>query len=230
MEGIEQYLQGNPIIAIAAVFAGGLLSASSPCVLAIMPMVIGYVGGHSQGDRRKALVYSLLFALGLSLTFTILGAMAALLGRLMGDVGKFWYWIVAAIAVAAIAIFMGLSLMGVFEIRLPFASRMQTKKRGALGAFLLGLLFGVVSSPCATPVLVLILTFVATQGQVVYGTVLLFVYAVGHCALIILAGVVTGFVESFVESKGVANFSLWAKRVSGGLVTIGGLYLLYANV
>ncbi|HDH58140.1 MAG TPA: cytochrome c biogenesis protein CcdA [Bacteroidetes bacterium] len=225
MEGIEQYLQGNPIIAIAAVFAGGLLSASSPCVLAIMPMVIGYVGGHSQGDRRKALVYSLLFALGLSLTFTILGAMAALLGRLMGDVGKFWYWIVAAIA-----IFMGLSLMGVFEIRLPIASKMQTKKRGALGAFLLGLLFGVVSSPCATPVLVLILTFVATQGQVIYGTVLLFVYAVGHCALIILAGVITGFVESFVASKGVANFSLWAKRVSGVLVALAGVYILYLNV
>jgi len=225
MEGIEQYIQGNPIIAVVAVFVGGLLSASSPCVLAIMPMVIGYVGGHSQGDRRKALIYSLLFALGLSLTFTILGAMAALLGRLMGDVGKFWYWIVAAIA-----IFMGLSLMGVFEIRIPFASKMQIKKRGALGAFLLGLLFGVVSSPCATPVLVLILTFVATQGQVIYGTVLLFVYAIGHCALIILAGVVTGFVESFIESKGALNFSLWAKRISGVLITFAGVYILYINI
>ena len=61
-------------MAVLAVFAGGLLSASSPCVLAIMPMVIGYVGGHSQGDRRKALVYALLFALGLAITFTLLGA------------------------------------------------------------------------------------------------------------------------------------------------------------
>ncbi|TKJ42153.1 thiol:disulfide interchange protein [candidate division LCP-89 bacterium B3_LCP] len=225
MEGIEHYVRGNPLAAVVAVFVGGLLSASSPCVLAIMPMVIGYVGGHSQGDRKKALIYSLLFALGLAITFTILGAMAALFGQLMGDVGKLWYWIVAAIAV-----FVGLSLMGVFEIRIPFASKMQTKRRGAQGAFLLGLLFGVVSSPCATPVLVLILTFVATQGQVVYGTLLLFVYAIGHCALIILAGVVTGFVESFVEAKGVANFSIWAKRVSGALVTLAGLYILYLNV
>ena len=225
MEAIAEYVQGNPLIAVAAVFLGGLMSASSPCVLAIMPIVIGYVGGQSSGDRKKALTYSLLFALGLAITFTILGAAAALLGRLLGDVGRIWYWIVAAIA-----ILMGISLMGVFEIRIPFASKMQTKKRGALGAFLLGLLFGVVSSPCATPVLVVILTFVAAQGQLVYGTLLLFVYAVGHCALIVLAGVVTGFVESFVQARGVVNVSAWAKRVYGGLITLAGLYILYINI
>lgn len=212
-------------MAIAAVFVGGLLSASSPCVLAIMPMVIGYVGGHSQGDRKTAITYSLLFALGLSLTFTILGAIAALFGRLMGDVGQIWYWVIAGLAIA-----MGLSLLGVYEIRIPFAAKMQTKKRGAVGAFLMGLFFGVVSSPCATPVLVVILTFVAAQGQVLYGTFLLFIYAIGHCALIILAGVTTGLVESFVEAKGVVNFSVWAKKVSGGLIVFAGIYILYSNV
>lgn len=225
MGQIAQYVQGNPLAAVIAVFLGGLLSASSPCVLAIMPMVIGYVGGHSGGDRRKALSYSLLFALGLAITFTILGALAALLGRLIGDVGNIWYW-----AVAGVAILMGLSLMGVFEIRFPFASRMQTKRRGALGAFLLGLLFGIVSSPCATPVLVVILTFVAAQGQLIYGTILLFVYAVGHCALIVLAGVTTGFVESLIQNRGIQNFSLWSKRISGGLITLAGLYVLYTNL
>ncbi len=225
MDNIAQVVQGHPLIAVMAVFMAGLLSAASPCVLAIMPMVIGYVGGHSQGDRRKAVIYSLLFALGLSITFTILGAVAALLGRMMGDVGKMWYW-----SIAALAIVMGLAMIGVFEIRIPFAAKMQTKKRGGLGAFLLGLLFGVVSSPCATPILVLILTFVATQGKVVYGTLLLFIYAIGHCALIILAGVITGFVESLVQAKGVVNFSLWAKRISGVLITLAGLYILYLNV
>jgi len=225
LEAVAQYIQGNPFIAIAAVFVGGLLSASSPCVLAIMPMVIGYVGGHSEGDRRKAIMYSLLFALGLSLTFTILGAIAGLFGRLMGEVGRIWYWVIAGLAIA-----MGLSLMGVYEIRIPFVSKMQTKKKGAWGAFLMGLFFGIVSSPCATPVLVIILTYVASQGKVVYGTMLLFVYAIGHCALIILAGVLTGFVEYFVQSKGTANFSTWAKKVSGGLITLAGLYILYLNL
>lgn len=225
MEALGQYLQGNPLVAVLAVFAGGLLSAASPCVLALMPMVIGYVGGHSQGDRRKAMTYSLLFALGLSLTFTALGAIAGLFGRLMGDIGGYWYWIVAGVA-----ILMGLALMGVFEVRVPFANKMQTRRKGAVGAFLLGLLFGAVSSPCATPVLVIILTFVATQGQVMYGVGLLLVYSIGHCALIILAGVVTGFVEAFVQARGVQNFSTWSKRLSGGLVVAGGLYILYISL
>lgn len=225
MENIVQYIQGNPLIAFAAVFAGGLLSAASPCVLAIMPMVIGYVGGHSKGDKKKAVVYSLLFALGLALTFTILGAIAGIFGRLMGVTGSLWYWIVGGLAVA-----MGLSLIGLYEIRIPFAHKMKTDKKGAIGAFLLGLLFGVVSSPCATPVLVVILTFVAAQGQVVYGVLLLFVYAIGHCALIVIAGITTGFVESFVESKGVVDFSAWAKKISGGLIVLAGLYILFLNL
>ena len=225
MDSLIQVVQGNPLIAAAAVFIGGLMSAASPCVLAIMPVVIGYIGGHSEGDKKRALYYSLLFTLGLSLTFTILGAIAALFGSLMGDVGKVWYWVVAGLAIV-----MGLAMMGVFDVRIPFASKLQTKKRGAWGAFLLGLVFGVVSSPCATPVLVLILTFVATQGKLAYGTLLLFIYALGHCALIVLAGVITGFVEAFVQSKGIVNFSLWAKRVSGGLVALTGLYILYLNV
>jgi cytochrome c-type biogenesis protein len=224
IENIAQVLQQNPSIAVFAVFVGGLLSASSPCVLAIIPAVIGFVGGYSQGNRRAAITYALLFAVGLALTFTVLGALAALMGQMMGDVGRIWYWIVAAVAVL-----MGLSLMGVFEFSIPFASKLQTKRRGALGAFLLGLLFGVVSSPCATPVLVAILAFVATQGQILYGVILLFVYAVGHCALIVLAGVATGFVEKAVQSKGVANFSAWSKRISGALITLAGLYILYCN-
>lgn len=225
MESMAQYIQGHPVIAVAAVFVGGLLSASSPCVLAIMPMVIGYVGGHSRGDRKTALNYSLLFALGLSLTFTILGAIAAIFGRLMGNVGSLWYFIIAALAIA-----MGLSLIGLFEIRIPFAGKLQTKKRGAIGAFLMGLFFGIVSSPCATPVLVVILTFVAAQGQVVYGIVLLFIYAIGHCALIILAGAVTGFVENLMMSKGIVNFSTWSKKISGGLIIIAGFIIIYLNL
>lgn len=225
IEALAQTLQQHPSFAILGVFVGGLLTASSPCVLAIIPMVIGYVSGHAQGDRKTATIYALVFALGLVITFTILGAMAALLGRMMGDVGRIWYWIVAGVAVL-----MGLSLMGVFEVRVPFASKIQPKQRGVLGAFLLGLLFGAVSSPCATPVLVAILAFVATQGQVVYGIVLLFVYAIGHCALIVLAGIATGFVQKAIESRGVASFSAWTKRVSGVLITLAGLYILYANI
>jgi cytochrome c biogenesis protein CcdA len=93
----------------------------------------------------------------------------------------------------------------------------------------MGILFGFASTPCATPVLVVILAFVATKGQIVYGTLLLFVYAIAHCTLIVLAGAVTGFVESFAASRGTANFSLWWKRISGALIIFAGIYIAYLN-
>lgn len=92
---------------------------------------------------------------------------------------------------------------------------------------LLGLFFGVVSSPCATPVLVVLLTFVATKGQVLYGVALLFTYAVGHCLLMLAAGTFTGFIESFVKARGIINFSLWTKRISGSVVALVGAWFIW---
>ncbi|HBZ01944.1 MAG TPA: thiol:disulfide interchange protein [candidate division Zixibacteria bacterium] len=224
MESLAVFIQNNPAFALVAVFAGGLISAASPCVLAVIPLVIGYVGGYSQGDKKKALKYSLIFALGLAIAFTLLGAAAGFIGSFLGLTGKYFFW-----AIAVIAIIMGLSLIGFFEIRFPFKNKLQVKTGGLLGAFLMGLLFGIASSPCATPVLVVILAYVATKGQILYGTLLLFTYAIAHCALIILAGAVTGFVESFAKSKGIANFSIWAKKVSGALIIFAGGYILYLN-
>jgi cytochrome c biogenesis protein CcdA len=225
MDSIAAFIQSHPSWAVLAVFVGGLVSAASPCVLAVIPLVIGYVGGYSEGDRKKAIRYSLVFALGLAVTFTLLGAAAGFIGSLLGTLGSVFYWIIGLIAIA-----MGLSLLGLFEIKSPFRSRFQIKTGGLLGAFLMGLFFGVVSSPCATPVLVVILAYVATKGQIAYGTLLLFFYAVGHCALIILAGVLTGFVESFAKSKGAVNMSLWLKRLSGVLIIGVGIYVVYINI
>lgn len=225
LSNVSEVINNSPRLAYLLVFLGGLLSASSPCVLAIIPLVIGFVGGYSEGNKKKAITYAVVFALGLSITFTILGAIASLLGRLFGDVGKFWYYVAAAVA-----IIMGLYLAGVLRFKLPQPVTLKTKHKGVIGAFLLGLLFGAVSSPCATPVLAVILAFVATKARIIYGTSLLFVYAIGHCALIVLAGVFTGFVESYAKSKGVSNFSSLTKKISGGLIFLAGLYILFTNV
>ena len=222
---LSQSLTENPFLAYLGVFVGGIVSSSSPCVLATIPLVIGYVGGYSEGDRRKAFLYSLTFVFGLSITFTVLGAIASLVGGLFGVISRTWYFIVGGIAVA-----IGLNLIGLFEWNLPIPIHLQPKKRGILGAFLLGLFFGIISSPCATPVLVLILTFVATKGEVVYGTSLLFIYALGHCALIFLAGTATGFVENFVKSKGISNVTAWGKRIGGSIVVFAGIYLIYLGI
>jgi cytochrome c-type biogenesis protein len=225
VESLAVFAQNNPSFAIAAVFIGGLISAASPCVLAVIPLVIGYVGGYSQGNKKKALSYALIFALGLSVSFTLMGAAAGFIGSFLGLTGKYFFW-----AIAVLAIIMGSSLLGLFEIRTPFLMNLKPKTGGLVGAFLMGLLFGFASSPCATPVLVVILAYVATRGQVLYGTLLLFVYAVAHCALIVLAGVVTGFVESFAKSRGATNFSTWSKRVSGALIILAGGYIFYLNI
>jgi len=222
---LSQSFTDNPFLAYIGVFLGGILSSSSPCVLATIPLVIGYVGGYSEGDRRKAVFYSLTFILGLSLTFTALGAIASIVGGLFGIISRTWYFIVGGIAAV-----IGLHLTGLFDWNFPVLVHLQPKKRGILGALLLGLFFGIVSSPCATPVLALILTFVATKGEVVYGTSLLFIYALGHCALIFLAGTATGFVENFVKSKGISNMTAWGKRIGGAIVTLVGIYMVYLGL
>lgn len=222
---LSQSLSGNPLLAYLGVFVGGILSSSSPCVLATVPLVIGYVGGYSGGDRRKAMLFSLTFILGLSITFTILGAIASFIGGLFGVTGRTWYFVVGGIAIA-----IGLQLIGLYEWNLPVPGHLQPKQRGLLGAFVLGLIFGIVSSPCATPVLVLILTFAASKGEILYGTSLLFVYAIAHCALIFLAGTAAGFAESFIKSKGISNIASYGKKIGGSIVVAVGVYMVYLGI
>lgn len=221
LDNIEQIITLYPLLAFGAVFMAGVLSSASPCVLASIPLVVGFVGGYSDGDRGRAFRYSLVFITGLSLTFTAFGAAAGLLGTMFGTLGGKWYLIAGIVALV-----MGGQLMGLYEIRLPVRREYTPKQGGVVGAFLLGLFFGVVSSPCATPVLVVLLTLVAGKGQVLYGIALLFCYAIGHCLLMLFAGTFTGFVEGFVKARGVVNFSLWAKRASGLIVAaVGGWYV-----
>lgn len=224
LDNIQTIIQNNHSLAFLSVFVGGLISAASPCVLAAIPLIIGYVGGYSGGNKKKAAIYSFVFILGLSITFTLLGAAASVMGGFLGFMGRWLY-----VGLAVIAVAMGLQLMGIISIPLPFQKTRQVKSRGLWGAFLLGLLTGSVSSPCATPVLAVILAYVSTQGDVLYGGSLLFAYAVGHCALIFIAGLSVGLTESIVSSKGVKNFSLYSKRFSGALLTLAGLYIGIVN-
>jgi cytochrome c-type biogenesis protein len=147
------------------------------------------------------------------------------MGLFLGFMGKWLY-----IMLAVIAISMGIQLMGIISIPLPFQKTRAVKTKGLLGALLLGMLTGTVSSPCATPVLAVILAYVSTQGNVVYGGSLLFVYALGHCALIFVAGLSVGLTESIVSSRGAKNFSLYAKKLSGALLVVVGIYFGIINI
>ena len=221
-ENIPDLLAVYPLIAFGLVFVAGVISSASPCALATVPLVVGYVGGHAGGDRRRALLYSMAFVLGLATTFTALGAAAALLGQLMGSLGGPWF-----VALGLLAAAMGFNLLGWLPLRLPAMPHWQPKVAGPLGALLLGALFGLVSSPCATPVLVALLGLVAAQGEVAYGISLLFVYALGHCVLMLAAGTFAGLVSAWARSRGMVAFSLWLKRVLGLLLVAAGGYLVW---
>jgi len=225
LHNIPTIIQNQHGIAFVAVFIGGLVSAASPCVLAAIPLIIGYVGGYSEGNKKKAALFSLVFVFGLAITFTLLGIGASIIGQFLSFIGRWLY-----IGFSAIAILMGLQLMGVISIPLPFQRTREIKTKGLMGAFLLGLMTGMVSSPCATPVLAVILAYVSTQGDMLYGSSLLFIYAIGHCALIFIAGLSVGLTESIIGSKGIRNFSLYSRRFSGALLMLVGIYIGVTNI
>ena len=221
LETLGNIVQNHGWVAFPACFLAGVISSASPCVLAMIPLVIGFVSGYSEGSPKKAIQYSLVFTLGLTITFTILGVIAGALGRLFGDVGGFWKYVLPPVA-----IILGLFLLGVFKFNVGISQRFMPKRKALLGAFLMGLFFGIVASPCATPVLAVILTFAATQKRIAYSGGLLLAYALGHWILVLGAGISAGFAQRILESKGIANFSNYSKKV-GGLFLIGaGVYLL----
>jgi cytochrome c biogenesis protein CcdA len=217
LTGAGDYVHSNPWLAVAAVFAGGALTASNPCVLAMIPLMMSFVAGRREPGRGvlDSLLYTLTFVLGLSITFTALGMFAALAGKIYGETSVVWNWIVAAVCAV-----MGLHLMGVLNFTFPAPVQVQPKTRGFVGALVLGLLFGVVSAPCAAPILVVLLTYLAGSGSsVLYGGLLLLVYALGHSVLIIIAGTSVGVAQKIIKSKN-ATRALVALRAAAGVVII----------
>jgi cytochrome c biogenesis protein CcdA len=227
MEGlfgdIAALLQHSPWPAVVAVFFGGVTTALNPCVLAMVPLLMSVVAGDRETTTMKrSLIFSLFFVLGLALTFTALGLVSALMGRMFGDVGKFWKF-----AVAGVCLLMGLHLLGAIKWNLPVPAGIRVKKQGNIGAFLLGLLFGVVSTPCAVPILAVLLAFVAEKGNVLYGGFLLFVYALGHSALVLVAGTSVGAAKGLLGSKGLRKAHSVVQKVAGVLIIGIGLYFLF---
>ena len=227
MEGlinsIGDIIQNQGWLAFPASFLAGVVSSASPCVLAMIPLVIGYVGGYAEGSQKKAVQYSLVFTLGLTITFTILGIIAGFMGRLFGDVGSFWKYVLPVVA-----ILLGLFLLGVFRFNVNISQRFLPRHKALWGALLMGLLFGIISSPCATPLLAVILTVAATKKDVAYSGGLLLAYAMGHWVLVLGAGISVGFAQRVLASKRISNFAAYSKKVAGIILIGVGIYLFIA--
>ncbi len=220
LQSLSEAVQSHWWVAFPACFLAGVISSASPCVLAMIPLVMGYVSGYSEGSQKKAIQYSLAFTLGLTITFTILGVIAGALGRLFGDVGGFWKYVLPPIA-----ILLGIGLLGIVKINIGVPQRFLPKRRALLGAFLMGLFFGIVATPCATPVLAVVLTVAVAQERIAYSGALLLAYALGHWILVLGAGISTGFAQRVLASRGMANFSEYSKKIAGVVLILAGILL-----
>ena len=210
-------------LALILVFGGGVVTSIGPCNMAMIPLIVGYIGGSEAVSRGRSFAISATFAAGLAVTFMLLGLAAALLGSLIGVAGLSWFYYI----VAAVCIVIGLQLLGVIHIAMPSwfaAQRERVTWRGLPGALLLGLVSGLVASQCATPVLAAILTYVMAEGAIAYGAVLLFVYALGRGVPIVLAGTFAGALKSLLA---VGRWSHVIEKASGVIIIGVGLYLLW---
>ena len=160
--------------------------------------------------------------MGTAITFTILGTLAALAGNLIGATSSWWYGVLGALM-----ILMALQTWEIFQF-IP-ATYLMTKntKTGYIGALAAGVLGGIFSSPCATPMLVALLAIVAGKGSVLWGMLLLLLYAIGHSFLTIVAGTSIGFVHALNRSETYGKLSKWVNGFLGTVMLLIGFYMFY---
>ena len=218
-------VEGAPAIAIIAAFVWGILSILlSPCHLASIPLIVGFIDKQGRMSTKRAFFISTLFAVGILITIAAIGIVTAAAGRMMGDVGRYGNYFVAAIFFVV-----GLHLLDV--IPLPFSGPAQVgmKRKGMLAAFILGLVFGIALGPCTFAYMapVLAVTFRLASTALLYGVLLLMVYGLGHCSVIVLAGTCTELVQKYMNWNEKSKGALILKKICGVLVLLGGIYLIY---
>lgn len=208
-------------VSVAIIFLAGLLTSLTPCMLSMLPITIGYIGGYEAKSRIQAAAQSTWFSLGLATTLAALGILAAFVGQVYGQVG-----IGLPIAVSTIAILMGLNLLEALPLRLPSVEGMEWIPKDVpdgVRSYLLGLTFGLVASPCSTPVLASLLAWVASTQDLILGAALLLSYTAGYVAPLILAGTFTATIKKLLE---VRRWSGWITPVSGALLVGFGVFSL----
>ncbi len=184
------------------VFAAGFLASLTPCVYPVIPIVMGFVGGRSQGRKLKGFSLSLFFVLGLALVYSLLGVVAAKTGSL---IGISFQNPVVVVAIAAIFIVMGLSLAGLFSITVPSwitAKASGSHKSEYLGAVVVGGVSAVIAAPCVGPVLIALLSWISQSGNVFLGFWLTFVFSLGMSVIFIVAGTFSGAIASLPRGGG----------------------------
>ncbi len=222
---ISLYMAENSLLALPVVYLGGVIVSFTPCVYPVAPLTVAFIGAHSAGSRWRGFRLSLFYVLGMALTYTVLGGVAAFTGQLFGKVqSNPWSYFL----LANVFIVMGLFVLGAlsFSLRTPeIIVRLQPREKnnGALGSFVVGLLSGLVVAPCTAPVLAVLLSYVATRQSAIFGMSLLFFFSLGMGTLLIILGTFAGLLVSLPRS---GPWLVRIQRLSGWLLLAIGEYLL----
>jgi len=214
-------------IALAAAFGWGVLSILlSPCHLASIPLVVGYIVKQGPASARRSVGLSVTFAVGILITIALIGTITAALGRMMGDVGVWGNLIVAGVFLVV-----GLYLMDVIRFSWGSITIKPLQGRPWIGAFVLGLVFGVGLGPCTFAYLapVLGVVFSVATTSMASAVLLIAAFGIGHCSVIVGAGSLAHTVQKYLNWTDRSKGALWLKRAAGVFVMLGGVYFVYTS-
>ncbi len=220
---VNQWMTGGLFISAAGAFLWGMVSVLfSPCHLASIPLIVAYVGGQKTAVHpRTAGWYAGAFSLGLFVTIAAVGMVCAMLGRMLGDVGVWWQ-----VLVGAVLVWVALGMMGVQACSVSGSMLYRLKLRGIHGAFGLGLAYGILSGSCTFGFIAPILAIVTVQQKIFAGSVMMILFALGHCLPIVVAGSSTAMVRRLTESSAWQGAGLWFRRGAGVLIALLGIYFM----
>ena len=219
---IAGIIQSNTWLAPFLALLAGVLTSITPCSLSSIPLIIGYVGGTGERNTKKAFAYSAVFAVGTAVTFVVLGIIATSAGKLIGTSSPVWYMILGVLMVL-----MALQTWEIFNFIPSVNLLSKNKRRGFAGAFLAGILGGIFSSPCSTPVLIALLAIVAGEANLLWGILLMLLYSIGHSTLVMVAGTSVGFVQKIKSSQRYGKVANVIKFLMGAAILLIGLYMFW---
>ena len=223
----NSWITGGTWVALLGAFSWGMISILlSPCHLASIPLIVAYVGGQDElVEGHQAAKYAVLFSLGLFITIALVGMVCALLGRMLGDVGPYW-----TLLIGIILIWVALDMLGVVKCSMPGTKVENLKVKGELGAFILGLAYGVLSGSCTFGFIAPILAIITMQGEMATGIILITLFGIGHCIPIAIAGSSTATLKKILAHDRFGQGAVWFRKGAGMIIGCLGIYFIAGSL
>ncbi len=220
---INSWMTQGILLGALGCFLWGMVSVLfSPCHLASIPLIVGYVAGQDQAMAgRRAALYAVLFTLGLFITIAVIGVICTLLGRMLGDVGPYMN-----LVVGAVLIWVALDILGVAACSMSNGLMARIKVKGLTGAFVLGLAYGILSGSCTFGFIAPILAIITVQQKILTGLVFITLFGLGHCIPIALAGSSTALVKRFLVNSAWQQGSQYFRKLAGVCIGALGVYFI----